>query len=168
MRKFLVSAAALLAFFVFSPAPATHAEVGLPQNGQACATDFHQPGVLDGLYLNGSCVTRDVYLSNSGGNGGNQDGGSGSAITLINPLKAGTSLESLLNSIMDFVIRLGTIVVIVMLVFVGYKFVAARGNDAKLVEARKMLLWTIIGALVLLGAKAISMALLATVQAIGG
>jgi Type IV secretion system pilin len=87
---------------------------------------------------------------------------------LINPLKSGTSLESFLGNILDFVIRIGTIIVILMLVFVGFKFVTAQGSETKLVEARKMLLWTIIGALVLLGSVAIKDSILATVQALGG
>ena len=95
-------------------------------------------------------------------------GGSGQSVTLMNPLKSGTSLESFLGNILDFIIRIGTIVVILMLVFVGYKFVVAQGSDTKLTEARGMLLWTIIGALVLLGAQAISLAIQATVKSLGG
>ena len=92
----------------------------------------------------------------------------GKSVKLINPLKAGASLESFLGDILSFVIRIGTIVVILMLVFVGYKFVEAQGAPGKIEEARKMLLWTVIGALVLLGAQAIASAISATVQAIGG
>jgi hypothetical protein len=98
------------------------------------------------------------------GNGGLNT--TGTNVTLINPLKSGTSLTSFLNNILDFVIQIGSIIVILMLVFVGFKFVVAQGKDAALVEARKMLLWTIIGALVLLGAKAISAGILATVQSL--
>lgn len=91
---------------------------------------------------------------------------SGSNVTLLNPLQGGASLESFLNSILAFVIRIGTIVVILMLVYVGYLFVAARGNESKITEARKALLWTIVGALILLGAKAIAIGIEATVQAL--
>lgn len=73
-----------------------------------------------------------------------------------------------LNNILSFVIEIGTIIVILMLVFVGYKFVAAQGSDTKITEARQMLLWTVIGALILLGAKAISLGILSTVKALGG
>jgi hypothetical protein len=55
-----------------------------------------------------------------------------------------------------------------MIVFVGYKFVAAQGEPGELSKAKTMLMWTLIGALVLLGAKAISSGLLATVQSLGG
>ncbi|OGG78017.1 hypothetical protein A3A36_00925 [Candidatus Kaiserbacteria bacterium RIFCSPLOWO2_01_FULL_52_12b] len=91
---------------------------------------------------------------------------SGSSVTLINPLQGGASLESFLTSILDFVIRIGTIVVIFMVVLVGYKFVVAQGEPGKLTEARQMLLWTIVGALILLGAQAIAIGITATVQAL--
>ncbi len=96
-------------------------------------------------------------------------------VTLINPLKGvdcasgtGNCLLAFLNNILTFVIEIGTVIIILMLVFVGYKFVAAQGSDSKITEARTMLLWTVIGALVLLGAKAISLGILSTVQALGG
>jgi len=100
-------------------------------------------------------------------------GNTDSTITLINPLKGvdcsngnGNCLVAFLTNILKFVIQIGTIVVVLMVVFVGYKFVAARGNDAKLIEARQMLLWTVVGALILLGAQAIALTIQATVQAI--
>lgn len=87
---------------------------------------------------------------------------------LVSPLNAGTDFSSFLLDILNFVIRIGTIVVILMLVYVGYEFVAARGNAEKISGARQMLLWTIIGALILLGSKAIAIGIQATVNAIGG
>lgn len=90
----------------------------------------------------------------------------GTNITLANPLKGGGNVQTFLLSILDFVIKLGTIVVILMLVLVGYKFVAAQGEPGKITEARDMLLWTIVGALVLLGSKAIALGIEKTVQAL--
>jgi len=130
--------------------------------------------------VSGNCVFSDVegvakcQASTGGGTGpGTVTPGTGPGtvapnVTLINPLNSGISLTSFLNNILDFIINIGSVVVILMLVFVGYKFVVAQGKDTALVEARKMLLWTIIGALVLIGAKAISAGILATVQSLGG
>ncbi len=98
----------------------------------------------------------------------NPSSSSGGSVTLVNPLGSGTSLESFLGNILEFVVRIGTIIVILMLVFVGYKFVVAQGSETKLTEAKKMLLWTVVGALVLLGAQAIASGIQATVQALGG
>lgn len=96
-----------------------------------------------------------------------QSSGSGSEnIRLLNPLRGSGNLESFLSSILDFVVRIGTIVVILMVVYVGYEFVTARGDMTKISKARTSLLWTVIGALILLGAKAIAIGIEATVQAI--
>ncbi|MFZ3043888.1 MAG: hypothetical protein WA058_02140 [Minisyncoccia bacterium] len=91
---------------------------------------------------------------------------SGTSITLINPLGTGATLNSLLTSILQFVVRIGSIVVILMLVYVGYLFVIARGAPTEISKAREALLWTIVGALILLGAQAIAMGIQATVQAL--
>ena len=73
-----------------------------------------------------------------------------------------------LNNILEFIINIGVVVVVLMVIFAGFKFVMAQGNESKITEARTMLFWTLIGALVLLGAKAISLGILSTVQALGG
>lgn len=71
-----------------------------------------------------------------------------------------------LQSILSVVIRFGTIIVILMLVFVGYKFVVAQGEPGKITEARQMLMWTVVGALILLGAQVIATGIQATVSAL--
>lgn len=86
----------------------------------------------------------------------------------MNPLQGGASLSSFLTSILDFIINIGVVVIVLMVVFVGFKFVVAQGAPEKIREARDMLLWTIIGALILLGAKAIALAIQTTVAALGG
>jgi hypothetical protein len=98
--------------------------------------------------------------------GGNPPDGGGSGTTLINPLKGGTDLKSFLLSIIDLIIRIGAIIVVLMIVFVGFKFVTARGEPGAITEAKKALLWTLVGALVLLGSKAIALAIEATVAAL--
>ncbi|HQT83119.1 MAG TPA: hypothetical protein PLW99_03155, partial [Candidatus Paceibacterota bacterium] len=90
------------------------------------------------------------------------------SVTLINPLGSGMSLSSFMTNILKFVIEIGSIVVVLMLVYVGYLFVVAQGNPSKIEAARGALLWTVVGALILLGAQAIAMGIQATVTALGG
>lgn len=100
--------------------------------------------------------------------------GTGQNVTLINPLgnatcsSNGTCLSSFLTSILKLVIQIGAVVVVLMLVYVGFLFVVAQGNESKLTTAKNALLWTVIGALVLLGAQAIASGIQATIQALGG
>lgn len=109
------------------------------------------------------------------GNPVTTQGDQGQNVTLINPLNGvdcsagnGNCLSAFLLNILQFVIYIGGIVIVLMIVFVGYKFVAARGNSTKIEEARTMLLWTVVGALILLGAQAIAMGIQATVTALTG
>ncbi len=84
---------------------------------------------------------------------------------LCNPLKV-NSIQELLTAILGYLVQVGTVIIVLMMVYVGFKFVLARGNPTELQNAKKMLLWTIIGALVILGAQAISMGIQSTVTAI--
>lgn len=72
-------------------------------------------------------------------------------------------MTDLLQLILQAVVSLGTIVLVVMLVYVGFLFVVAQGNEEKLKNAKSALLWTVIGGLVLLGAQSISLVIQATV-----
>jgi hypothetical protein len=101
--------------------------------------------------------------------------GQGQSVTLINPLNGvncqsgnGSCLMSFLSQILSFVTRIGSIAVVLMVVYTGYKFVMAQGKEAEIRAARNMLLWTVIGALILLGAQAIAASIQATVTALGG
>ncbi len=144
--------------------PTVHAQ--LPSN--ACYRDSECPPnqqcimANDGYGIHGICRTQTLSPlapTQSSGNGREN-------IRLMNPLKGSGNLESFLSSILDFVIRIGTIVVILMVVYVGFQFVTAKGDITKISKARESLLWTVIGALILLGAKAIAIGIEATVQAI--
>jgi hypothetical protein len=108
-------------------------------------------------------------------NTGGGQGGSGvnTGTTLINPLNTGNCnsatgdcLMKFLQKILELVVRVGAILVILMLVFVGFKFVVARGDPGAIKEARGALLWTVVGALILLGAQVIATGIEATVKAL--
>jgi hypothetical protein len=81
---------------------------------------------------------------------------------LVNPLQV-DSLEELFGKILDAIIQIGTMVLVLMIVFVGFKFVVARGNPEEISSARSALMWTVIGGLILLGAKAIQLVITETV-----
>ena len=84
---------------------------------------------------------------------------------LENPLNV-SSLPELLTAILNGVVEIGAILLTVMIVYVGFLFVAAQGNEEKIRSARSALVWTVIGGLILLGASAISAVIQATVGSI--
>ncbi len=85
---------------------------------------------------------------------------------LTNPLNNINSLPEFLNKILEAVVQLGTIVLILAIVYVGFLFVVAQGNEEKIKSARGALFWTVIGGLVLLGAQTIGMVISSTVGAL--
>lgn len=86
--------------------------------------------------------------------------------TLVNPLGI-TDVQEFLLKILGIVTdTIGPVVVILMLVYTGFLFVTAKGKEAEIRAARQALLWTVVGALILLGAKAIALGIQATVAAL--
>lgn len=160
MRTFaLVVFIFLASLSVPFPASALSCQTGYIERDDGSGCDLIQTSGSAGSSGNSTGLT-------SPGSAGQSGNTVGQSTTLINPLKGGASIESFLRSILAFVVRIGSIVVILMLVLVGYKFVTAQGEPGKISEARQMLLWTVVGALILLGAQAIATGIEKTVQAL--
>lgn len=93
--------------------------------------------------------------------------GTGAQNRLVNPLGEGKTIPSFLNDILSIVTDIiGPVIVILMLVYVGFLFVVAQGKEAEIRAARQALQWTVVGALILLGAKVIALGIQATVAAL--
>jgi hypothetical protein len=66
--------------------------------------------------------------------------------------------------VLKAVVQIGSILLVLALVWVGFLFVMAQGAEEKIRDARGALVWTVIGGMLLLGARAISEVIQATVQ----
>lgn len=90
------------------------------------------------------------------------------AETLTNPLAGGGihSLTDFLEALLELVVLIGFPLIVLFIVWIGFRFVqeSAAGNAEKIKELRGLLLWAIVGALILLGAQALSIAIQATVE----
>jgi hypothetical protein len=96
----------------------------------------------------------------SGGGGSNTPSG---AIIIVNPFKQDT-IEGLINVVLnDILIPIGGVVAVIMVMYAGFLFVTARGNEAQITKAKQALLYAVIGAAILLGAKVISDAISKTI-----
>lgn len=74
-----------------------------------------------------------------------------------NPLnKDFSDLPSLINGLVDLALRLGTIIAVLALVWVGFKFIIAQGDPGEIAKAKQALQWVIIGIAILFGAKLIT------------
>lgn len=101
-----------------------------------------------------------------------QNGQSASGVTdiplrikLKNPLKVNT-LQEAISLFMDAVIKIAIPFIVVFLIWSGLKFILARGNAKELETAKKTFWYTVIGALLILGAWAITDAIVGTINSI--
>jgi hypothetical protein len=83
---------------------------------------------------------------------------------LDNPLGSTKDLPSFLKKLLQAVILLLVPVVTIMFLYSGFLFVKAQGNSEKLDEAKRALLYTVIGAAIVLGAVGFSEAIKSTVS----
>lgn len=82
---------------------------------------------------------------------------------LCNPLGY-ESLTTFLANILKIVSQIGFPVIVLFIVYIGFLFISAQGNPEKLSKARSYFFWAVVGALIVLGASALSLAIQATVD----
>jgi len=85
------------------------------------------------------------------------------SLGLMNPLNAGT-IPELLSTIVQIILLFAVPIVVLFIMFAGFKYVTARGDTAKLAEAKSALTWAIIGGVVVLGAEIIAQLIDATIN----
>jgi hypothetical protein len=107
------------------------------------------------------------------GSGGTGLSGSGSSCghgdasgTLINPLKA-CNIPEFLIAIVDVLIIFATPLIVIYIMYAGFKFVTAQGNPSEIESARAALLWAVVGGVIVLGAKLILEVIEGTIKAFG-
>jgi len=86
---------------------------------------------------------------------------------ICNPIAGVGSVPDLIQKILTGLLQIGIPVVALAIIYCGFLFVVARGNSEKITKAKDALLWTLIGAAVLLGSWAIAQMISATVTGLG-
>jgi len=92
--------------------------------------------------------------------------GGSTATHLENPLTVST-FQCFVEEVLQVVMLIGTPVVVLAIIYSGFLFVTAQGNEDKLTIAKKAFMWSVIGGAVLLGSWALAQAIGATISAIG-
>lgn len=91
----------------------------------------------------------------------------GSSGKIVNPLGVVTkTVPELIRSLLESALKIGFPIVALAIIYSGFLFVFARGNTEKLTKAKETLLYTIIGAAILLGAWSIAKLISVTVLAL--
>lgn len=82
-----------------------------------------------------------------------------------NPLDGIDSLYDLVQAIINnIVVPIGSVVIVLMIIFAGFQFVTAQGNETKIGDAKKTFFFAVIGAAILLGSWAIAQIIKNTVD----
>lgn len=97
---------------------------------------------------NGSCGS----VSGPGGSAGNTSG------QFQNPLTS-QSFEALVQSLAQWVVAIALPIVAIFIIYSGFLFVTAGGNQSKIDAAKTTFYWTIIGAAIVVGAWALATAI---------
>jgi hypothetical protein len=122
------------------------------------------------------CVNPDGSVQNSDTSTVNEDDPStgneedpstgneeGRTLTVKNPLKV-KNIQDLLAVILSAVVQISIPFLVLALMWVGFLFIAARGNPEKLSKAKQALFFTLLGALIILGAQTLSTVLSGTIE----
>src|SRR5690349_2607734 len=83
---------------------------------------------------------------------------------LCNPLGNTTDLGDLIIKIVEGIAQVGYYLVVLFVIYSGFKFVTARGDVKKLGEAKQTFMFTVIGAAILLGATLLAEVISGTVD----
>jgi hypothetical protein len=78
----------------------------------------------------------------------------------------GSDIPTFLESVLNFFLLIGIPIITLAIIYCGFLFVTAQGNSEKLKKAKQALLYTIVGAALLLGSLVITRAIQGTVDEI--
>ncbi len=110
-------------------------------------------------------------IQSSGIGGPSQSSGIGGTSQLCNPLGGCSSsgpndLTAFIKLVLAAVVKIGAVVVVFFVIYSGFLMVTAQGNEEKLKKAKNALLWTLVGAAILLGAQLLADVISNTITAL--
>lgn len=88
------------------------------------------------------------------------------SVIIVNPLTNTPTLIVFIQNILTGVIKIGIPVMVLAIIYCGFLFVSARGNPEKISDARRSLIYTLIGAAILIGSLAIAQLIKSTITAL--
>lgn len=100
-----------------------------------------------------------------GGTQGGTQSGTGGSVTLDNPL-GDTTLIGFFTTIIDIVLIFAVPIIVFFIIYAGFLYVTARGNQDTITQAHRALLYALIGGVLILGAKVLIEVIQGTVNAI--
>jgi hypothetical protein len=92
------------------------------------------------------------------------DSSSGSG-AVINPLASDSLVDFLLN-ILDVLLTFAIPIIVLFIMYAGFLYVTARGEESQISKAHAALTWSVIGGVIILGAKLIIAVIQGTVNSL--
>jgi Type IV secretion system pilin len=84
-----------------------------------------------------------------------------------NPIKA-ESITELLSMLLTFFVHVATVLCVIYMIWSGFLFVKAQGNEKELETAKRAFFYALVGTILMLGAEVIATAISKTVADISG
>lgn len=85
---------------------------------------------------------------------------------IVDPLGSKYTIPTFIQTILEGALKIGIPIIALAIIYCGFLFVKAQGNPEELKKAKEALLWTLVGAAILLGALAIAKMISNTVLAL--
>jgi len=92
-------------------------------------------------------------------------GDSGDGPSLKNPLGDDSTLTKLLNDILDVIMVFAVPVIVFFIIYAGFLYVTAQGDESKVTKGHKALLYAVVGGVIILGAKVLLEVIKGTIEA---
>lgn len=87
------------------------------------------------------------------------------SLAITNPLNEKfNTFPKFLEGIIDVIIQIAVPIIVLLVIYAGYLFVTAQGKPEALNKAKMTLFWTLVGALIILGAQVISKVVQGTID----
>jgi hypothetical protein len=82
---------------------------------------------------------------------------------IINPIGETETIEAFLALVLVAAFKIGSPIVVLAVIYSGFLFVKAQGNPEEITKAKDALMYSLIGAAILLGAQAIAQIITSTI-----
>jgi len=107
--------------------------------------------------------------SNSTGNGGESSNTEAKLFYLQNPLDQSkfNTVGGIINGFADIFTYLAVLFAVLMIIYVGLRFVLAQGNPVELTTRKDQLLWLLVGVAIIIGARLIVSVVVKTLETAG-
>lgn len=70
-----------------------------------------------------------------------------------------SNIPDLIRGLLEIAVKIAIPVVVIFIIYAGFLFVSARGSEQQITKAKSMLTWTIVGAILVVGAWAFAVAI---------